>query len=207
MADYIDVSDETPRRAYTATAGQTAFAVPFLFFDNSDLVVTQNDEVLTLDEDYSVSGAESEDGGTVTLLTAASASDSIVIERTVPIALSTHVPVSGDLDVPAINLQFSKLVAMIQQIEANFPRSLQQPTSDEDDLDTLPVAASRASKYLAFDADGQPTVVASVSTSAAATAFWASVLSSSTTAAAARSDLGITDQSTYAGLSNWHSCR
>jgi hypothetical protein len=204
MPDFIDVSDETPRRAYTATSGQTAFAVPFVFFQNSDLQVYQEDVPLTLDEDYTVSGAESEDGGTVTLLEGATAGDSIVIARAVPYELTTHIPTSGDLDVPAINLQFSLFVAMIQQLSVNLPRSLRQPDSDEDDLDALPVAASRASKYLGFDADGQPTALASVSTSAAATAFWISVISTSANAAAARSALGVTDQS---AIPNWHFCR
>jgi hypothetical protein len=84
---------------------------------------------------------------------------------------------------------------------ADWPRSLRQPSSDVDDLDALPVAASRASKYLAFDADGQPSLVAAVSTSAAATAFMLTLLDD-TTAAAARATLGITDQSAYTGAIN-----
>jgi hypothetical protein len=70
----------------------------------------------------------------------------------------------------------------------------------------LPVAASRASKYLFFDANGQPTAVASVSTSVAATAFMLTLLDD-TTAADARATLGITDTSAYTGLSNWIHCR
>jgi hypothetical protein len=94
---------------------------------------------------------------------------------------------------------------MLQQAVTNLPRSLRQPTSDEDDLDALPIAATRASKYLAFDADGQPSLVASVSSAVSATAFMLTLLDD-TTAAAARATLEITDQSAYAGLSNWHHC-
>lgn len=206
MADYIDVSEETPRVAYVATAGQTVFSVPFVFFDDEDLDVYVNGTLKTILTHYTASGAESEDGGTITLVTAASAGDSVIIERDIALALSTHVPVSGDLDVPAINLQFSRLVAMLQQVAADFPRSLQQPTSDVDDFDALPAAANRASKYLFFDANGQPSLVASVTTSAAVSAYMLTVITAASEDAA-QAALGITDQSAYTGLSNWHNCR
>ena len=59
MADWLDVSDITPRIAYTATAAQTAFVVPFVFFEDEDLLVYQNTTLLTLATHYTVSGAES----------------------------------------------------------------------------------------------------------------------------------------------------
>lgn len=206
MTDWIDVSDVTPRVAYVATAGQTAFTVPFVFYDESDLVVTVNGVVKTLSTDYATSGAEDEAGGTVTLVVASSLSDSVIIELALPKELTTHIPPSGPLDIPAINRQFSKLVSMIQQLGVNLPRSLRQPSSDVDDFTALPVAASRANLYLAFDDDGQPSLVASVESAVAATAFMLTLLDD-TSAAAARTTLGITDQSAYAGLSNWHLCR
>jgi hypothetical protein len=206
MSDWLDVSDVTPHIAYTATSGQTVFVVPFVFFDETHLAVYINDVLKTLSTHYATSGAEDEDGGTITLVTGATLNDSVVIERIVPYELTTHIPTSGDLDIPAINLQFSLFMMMLQQAVADFPRSIRQPASDEDDLDELPVAASRASKYVFFDSDGQLTVVASVSTSVAATAFMASLNSDADNAAEARSLLGITE-SAYTAISNWHFCR
>lgn len=204
---WLDVSDETPRIAYVATSGQTAFPVPFEFLDEAHLVVYQNDDLLTLTTDYTTSGEGDEGGGSITLVTGATVSDSVVIELEVPYELTTHIPLSGGLDVAAINLQFALFVMMLKQLDADQTRSLRQPASDVVDLTALPIAASRASKYLGFDADGQPVALSSVSTSAAATAFWVSLLSSTSTAATARSGLGITDQSSFIGLSNWHHCR
>jgi hypothetical protein len=206
MTDWIDVSDTTPRVSYVATASQTVFAVPFVFFDEADLVVTINGTTKTLTTHYTTSGAESEVGGSITLVTGATASDAVVITRVLTRELTSHIPASGPLDIPSVNLQFSKLVAMIQEAVADWPRSLRQPSSDVTDLDELPVAATRASKYLAFDADGQPSLVASVSSAVSATAFMLTLLDD-TTAAAARTTLGITDQSAYTGLSNWQFCR
>lgn len=204
--DWLDVSNTTPRIAYTATGGQTVFVVPFVFADETHLAVYRNDDLLGLLTDYSVSGAGSETGGSVTLASGATGGDSIVILRLVPYVLNTHVPVSGALDVPAINLQFSLLVMMIQQLNVNMVRSLSQPASDAADFTPLPAAAARASKYLYFDANGQPTVVSSVASEVAASAFMLTLLDDPD-AASARATLGITDQSAYTGLSNWHHCR
>ena len=68
-----------------------------------------------LDTDYTVTGAEVTAGGTVTLLTGATVGDSIQIVRDVPVEQTTHIPPSGPLDVPAINIQISKLIAIDQQ--------------------------------------------------------------------------------------------
>lgn len=206
MTDWIDVSDTTPRIAYTATSGQTVFTVPFVFFDEADLVVTINDVTKTLSTHYTTSGTEDPDGGSITLVTGATAGDSVVIERVLAYELTSHIPASGPLDIPSINLQFSKFVAMLQQAIGDWPRSIRQPDSDATDISALPVAASRASKYLAFDADGDISLVASVTSAVSATAFMLTLLDD-TTAAEARTTLGITDQSSYTGLSNWHFCR
>jgi hypothetical protein len=207
MTDWLDVSSTATRIAYVATAGQTVFVVPFTFLDEDHLVVSINDVTKTLSTHYATSGAGEEGGGTVTLVTGATLSDSVVIELAVPYELTTHIPTSGDLDIPAINLQFSLFIMMLKQLVADQSRSIRQPSTDVDDLDALPIAASRASKYLAFDADGQPTVLASVSTSVAATAYMVTLNSTANDAAEARTLLGITDQSSYTGLSNWHFCR
>lgn len=201
MVDWLDVSDETPRVAYTATSGQTVFTVPFLFFSEDDLQVYQNDTLLTLSTHYATSGAEEETGGTVTLNTGATIGDSIVITRVLALELTTHIPPSGPLDIPAINLQLSRFVAMLQQVDDNRERSIRQPDADAAAMDDLPAASSRANKYLFFDADGNPIAVVSVTGTAAVDAFWVSVLQTST-GAAARSALGIADQTAYVGVFN-----
>ncbi len=66
----ISIADNNPRIAYTATAGQTAFTVPFEFFDNSDLNVYINETLKTITTHYTVSGG-SGSTGTVTLTSGA----------------------------------------------------------------------------------------------------------------------------------------
>lgn len=154
MSDWINVADITPRIAYTATAAQTAFVVPFVFFENSDLKVYQNATLLTLDTDYTVTGAEDEDGGTVTLLTGATVGDEILITRHVPVEQTTHIPPSGPLDVPAINVQISKLVTMIQQQADQTERAVHLPDNDSTVSAELASAATRSNRLLGFDTNG-----------------------------------------------------
>jgi hypothetical protein len=155
--DWLDVSDTTPRIAYTATASQTAFVVPFAFFDDADLLVYQNATLLTLATHYTVSGAESDAGGTVTLLSGATVGDKIMIVRDVAIVQTTHIPPSGPLDIPAVNIQFSKLIAIAQQLSDEIDRSMRLSVTDPTVSMTLPLAAVRANQMLGFDSSGAPT--------------------------------------------------
>lgn len=118
MTDWLDVSDEDPRIAYTANGTQTAFTVPFLFFDNAELDVSIDGVLQTLITSYTVGGALNPDGGEVIFVTAPANGAAVLIVRDMPIALSTHIPASGPLDVPGLNFQFSRLVAMIQQVRS-----------------------------------------------------------------------------------------
>lgn len=205
MVDWLDVSDESPRIAYMATAGQTVFQVDFVFYDETDLAVYVDDTLKTLSTHYVTSGAEDENGGTVTFNTAMAGGESVVIALAMPIELTVHIPLTGPLDVPAINLMFSRLVSMLQMVDARRVRALHQPDSDSVDLGDLPTATDRANAYLAFDADGQPMAAADPA-SYPASAFMATMLDDAD-AATARATLGITDQSAYSGISNFIHCR
>jgi len=117
---WLDVSATDPHIAYTASGAQTAFTVPFLFFANSDLKVYVNGVLQTIGAHYTVAGALDPLGGTVIFLAAPANGATVLIMRDMPLALTTHVPPSGPLDIPGLNFQFSRLVAMIQQVEDVF---------------------------------------------------------------------------------------
>ncbi|MGY4351224.1 hypothetical protein ACVWXM_007717 [Bradyrhizobium sp. GM7.3] len=155
MTEWLDVSSTTPRIAYIATASQTVFTVPFVFFTNSDLNVYQNTVLLTLGAHYSVTGAESSSGRTVTLVTGATVGDQILITRDVPIEQTTHMPPSGPIDIPAINFQFSRLIAIDQQNADNIGRSIHFPDSDSTRSAELASATTRANKLLGFGSNGE----------------------------------------------------
>ena len=121
----ITISDTTPRVQYTATAGQTAFAVNFEFFANADLKVYNGSTLLTYAASpsgatqYSVTGAGVSGGGSITLGGGATVNDKITIYRDMSIARSTDFPTSGAFQVESLNEELDKLTAMIQQVETD----------------------------------------------------------------------------------------
>jgi hypothetical protein len=204
---HIQIDDVTPRIAYTATSGQTEFAIPFAFFEDADIKVYQNDTLKTLTTHYAVAGEGASDLATrkVILVTGATVGDSIVIVRDIAIERVTDFPDTGPFEVSSLNTALDRIIAILQQEQDKITRTLRLNDSDVTSNVTIPAAATRASKFLAFDAAGDPTVAATVEDVPVST-FMQTVLDD-TTAAAARTTLGITDTTAYAGLSNWHFCR
>ena len=209
MPTLIELDDVTPRIAYTATAAQTDFTVPFVFFADTDLLVYVDDVLQTLgaNDDYTATGTlDSEPAARKVIFNAGLVGgESVVIVRDIPVERTTNFPLSGPLQIGSLNLQLAKLFAIQQQMEMLIVRTLRLADSDTEENLDIPAAATRASKFLAFDADGAPTVAAAV-TEVPVSAFMATVLDD-LTAAAARATLGITDTTAYTGLANWHTCR
>lgn len=207
MPSLIEVDDVTPRIAYTATAGQTEFLVPFVFFTDADLKVYKNAVLQTLTTHYTAAGELDSLPASrkVTFVTALTAGDSVVITRDIPVARTTNFPLSGPLQIAALNIQLAKIFAIQQQLEDLISRTLRLADSDTTSSLDIPAAATRASKFLGFDASGNPLMSTAV-TGAAVSAFMATVLDDAN-AAAARTTLGITDTTAYTGLANWHNCR
>jgi len=154
----ILINDTSPRAQYTATSGQTAFAIPFEFFANSDLKVYKNAALLTLTTNYTVTGAGVTGGGTLTLVVGAALNDIITIVRDVPVSRTTDFPTSGPFNIEALNTDLDRIVAMSQQQEARDTRTLR--LSDDDTpstLDTIPLKAARVGRALVFNSStGQP---------------------------------------------------
>jgi concanavalin A-like lectin/glucanase superfamily protein len=154
---WLDVSDTAPVVSYeVGSSPASIFTVPFVFFADTDLVVTVDGVLKTLATDYTVSGAKNPAGGTVTFLVAQT-NATVLIVRDVPVKLDTHIPPSGPLDVPGLNIQFSKLVAMLQQQDDQFQRSVRAPPGET--LEDGPPREARAGLIAAYDGAGNPTAV------------------------------------------------
>ena len=120
----ITISDTEPRVQYTATSGQTSFAVPFEFFTTADIKVFNGTSQLTFNaspssaSQYSVSGAGVSGGGSITLGgSGATLNDVITIFRDLAIARSTDFPTSGAFQISSLNDELDKIIAMCQQLE------------------------------------------------------------------------------------------
>jgi len=132
----LQISDTTPRIQYTATSGQTNFSVPFEFFAVADLKVYNGTTLLTYNNSpssasqYSVTGAGVTGGGSITLGSpGATLNDSITIVRDLAIERLSDFPVSGNFPIQTLNSELDKIVAMLQQLEEQFGRTLQYPVT------------------------------------------------------------------------------
>jgi len=137
-ATNIIINDETPRRQYVASSGQTVFDFPFPVFAAGDIVVYKtpfgsapNDaaDILTLTTDYTVSGADTQDSAGVTLNTGAAAGDIITIVRVVDLDRTTDYQVAGDLLAETLNREQDTEIMALQQLRADIDRSIKRSTS------------------------------------------------------------------------------
>jgi len=168
----IATAKNTPRNVYTASANQTVFTIGFEFFATGDIKVFRNGTALTFNAapssvaQFSVQGVsnasdsayEFGSGGTVTLGGGATNADSIVIIRDIVVERTTDFTPAASFDVTALNTQLDVLMAMMAEREESSSRSIRLPLAETTtgfDMQ-LPVKASRASKILEFDSDGDP---------------------------------------------------
>lgn len=114
----IKIQDVDQRIQYTATSGQTEFTIPFPFFLNSDIVAYQSSTLLVLTTDYTLAGADSPSGGTLTLVTGATTGDIITIFGAMPIdRTSIYSATISNLTGSDLNADFNREVVMMKQIQ------------------------------------------------------------------------------------------
>lgn len=162
----MDINDTARRIRYTATDGQTVFAIPFEFFSNGEITVYRNQVQITYTaspataSQFSVTGAGVEGGGSITLGSGATAGDDILILSGLAIERQGDFSASGPFDVAGLNTQLDKLTAMVRDLETRLERRVVRlATADlPETFSDLPVKATRATKVLGFDGDGQLTV-------------------------------------------------
>jgi len=174
MATPIDIHAVLPRIQYSSLAAQTIFSIPFEFFANADIVCTVEGVVQTLDIDYTLTGAGVEGGGTLTFLAGQTLDDLVMIYANIAIARDTKYTQSGDLNHEVLERDFAKMTRIQQQQELNFIRAIHLNLNDSVVSMELPLAAARASKFLAFDASGGLETAVSISPTTLTRSLWGS---------------------------------
>lgn len=145
--------------AYLGDGVTTAFAVPFPFFEASELevierqIATGGETVRALDQHYRVAGGDGA-GGTVTALTPPAASVQWHIRRRT--ARTQQIDYVENDPFPAATHEraLDRAAARDQEQDEAIARTLQVPKTDPPTSLLLPGAAGRAGKFLAFDAFG-----------------------------------------------------
>lgn len=152
----MTISTTTSRVSYGGNGATTAFSFPYRFFENADLVVELVDAagaVTThvLNTDYTVTGADLDAGGTVTMITPPSSGERLVIRRVVEVTQETDY-ISGD-PFPAESHEraLDRLTMLVQQNQEALTRTLQLPPTSDADASAINVEAVEVVAGIAAD--------------------------------------------------------
>jgi hypothetical protein len=184
----MTVSTQTAKSQATGNGVTTAFTGSFPILDETHVtvIVTTSgvDSTKVLNTDYTISGV----GGstfTVTFGTAPASGARVTIARNVPLTQELDLTPNAALPSDQLEESYDKAVMIDQQTNEKVGRALRQPITDATAIEDLPATATRATKVLAFDADGDP--VASTMTLAAIEAGATNAAASAVAAAASAS--------------------
>ena len=197
----MTVSNTTARTSAvgTNTAGQEiSFSFPVT--ETGDLkVITRvtstgvESTPLTETTDYTVSLVDSgESGGTVTLVDALATTYECHIYRDRSKTQTLDLDHGDDFNAENIEDALDRICTHTIDNDDAVNRSLRAPQTDATDIDMeLPNSVDRASQYLAFNSDGEPTVVSSVAPDTATITAFSETYLDDANAAAVRTTLGV----------------
>ena len=166
----MTISTTIIKVSYSGDGTQTVFPYTFKINAEADIQViirasNGTETVKTLTTDYSVSGVGSASGGNVTMVTAPSATETIVIRRDTTQTQTVDLVENDPFTAETVEGAFDKSVAIAQELQEEVDRSIKLSrtntmTSTEFTVD----AATRANKILAFDANGEIAVTQELGT-------------------------------------------
>ena len=200
----INLSDNDPRISYTVAQGvtQTSFTVPFEFFDNEDLDVFVDGTLKTLTTDYTVSGGDGSTGTITLSVTGATGGSTVVITRSIDLDRTTDFPSSGPFNIASLNTELDRLIAITADLKDKVDRSLQLTDYDFEANLKLPERANRLGAVLSFNditGDAEVKTLGSLGAITLPVAI-TSGGTAATTAAAARTNLGTTEEAEVLAL-------
>ena len=138
----MTVASTSNRVDYTGNGSTTVFSFSFRIFDNADLVVTKADAdgvetTLVLDTDYTVTGAGSYSGGSITLGTALTSGHALTIQRVLDITQETDLRNQGQFFAETHEDVFDRLVMINQQLQEQIDRAAKLPVTNTTDAEEL----------------------------------------------------------------------
>ena len=159
----MTISTTESKISYNGNGTTTAFAFPYRFLANGDLVVIRvaadgTETTLVLNTDYTVTGADNDAGGTVTCSVAPASGARLVIYRSVALTQETDY-ISGDA-FPAETHEraLDRLTMISQQLQEEVDRSAKLPVTSTADAESLVADIIR----IADSADNLDTVATNI---------------------------------------------
>jgi len=209
----MTISTTTSRVSFAGNASTVNFATGFKFFAATDLTViivtdsTGAEAIKTLTTHYSVAGAGSDSGGTVTMGVAPAVGQTIVIVRTQPHTQGLDLVENDPFPSDSVEETLDKIVVMTQQNDDALLRSVRKAEGFTETFDpTLPKIIT-GSTVLAFNSAATafeigPTTTAISGAAASATAAATSATASASSATAGASSATASASSATASASS-----
>jgi hypothetical protein len=197
----------TGPNTHTGNGVTTVFAYDFKILQSADLKVTVDGVVTTTG--FTVSGAGSSGGGSITFSSAPANGVEIVLSRSRAYNRTTDYQRNGSFDEETVDADFDAVVMLVQQLDAAQKRAIKAPESvSADQVISAADWAARASKFFGFNSGGALALFAIADVAPSAVSAFISTLLDDTTAADARTTLGavgLTGNETVAGVKTFSS--
>lgn len=167
------------------------FDYPFLIFQASDLKVYV-DGALVSNSNYTIDGVGVEAGGTVTFtVSPGSGTENVVLERVAAFTQPVSIAEGSKFPASIVESAHDRNTMLSQQLDSRVNRCVQLNVAfatSADDLTLSANAATRATKVIAFDADGTGLTLVSGGGAAEAEIFAQAAANSAANAAQSASD-------------------
>lgn len=158
----MTIEADTSKIAYLGSGTTGPFAIPWLFYANSDLTVkttvttTGVISTLALNVDYTLSGAGDEGGGSLTLTGYGSlpSTQSISIILNPPLTQLSHYVDGVAFPSATVEEDFDRQTQIAQRQQSELDNAIKAPDSEVSPNMDLPAVAVRAGRFLVFDANG-----------------------------------------------------
>ena len=138
----MTISTTASRISYNGNGATTAFSFPYRFIANSDLTVIKiaadgTETTLTLNTNYTVTGADDDAGGVVTLSVAPLSGQRLVIYRALAITQEVDYITGDPFPAETHERALDRLTMVAQQQQDAIDRSAKLPVTSTEDADAL----------------------------------------------------------------------
>lgn len=160
----MTIATNTSTITYTGNGSTTAFAVPYVFFDPTELVVVSRniatgvETTQLLTTNYTVSGGNGA-VGTVTAVVAPPSTVTWTIYRNTAQTQNTAFPNQGPFPSTAMERALDRLTALVQEISRGVLGTLRVPSTETLPA-PLPSAQARANLVQGYGPAGEPVLLA-----------------------------------------------
>ena len=168
----MTISSTTVKNSYSGDGSTTTFNYTFKIFANSDLQViirssTGTETVKTITTHYTVTGAGSASGGSITFTAGniPTATETVVLRRAVPQTQAIDYIANDPFPAESHEEGLDRAMMTLQQVQEEVTRSIKlSRTNTMTSTEFTVAAADRANKILAFDSTGEISVTQELGT-------------------------------------------